>query len=126
MSDLFEPFRKDTLSEREVRLLMKRINDGRIKPGDDGLSFPYKLTDSQVEKGRKWLMNLWKSPRGVERKNNPYGYREQEILDNFKTIEFVDVYSERGNYYYPYYRVYSTKGNYMEYYVSGGEVHILG
>lgn len=124
MSDLLEPFKKEELSEKEVHLLLKRINDGRIKPSDIS-SWPFKLSDSQVAKGKAWLMNLWKSPRGVERKNNPFAAGEQGVLESFKTIELADVYSERGNYYYPYYRVISDSGSF-EYYVSGGEIHILG
>jgi len=129
MSDLIEPFNKSELSEKEVHLLMKRINDGRIKPSElphftDGEG--YGLSDAQVKKGLDWLRNLWKSPRGVERKNNPFGAREQAILDDKgASIRLRDVYSERGNYYYPYYEVTGDNTSFG-YYVSGGEVHILG
>jgi len=127
-----DDFKKDVLTERDVALLMRRINSGKIKPKDLFEAIPLLdsgeglgLTKEQQEKGRKWLVNQWKTPSGVERKNNPFGYREQDVLENFKEIRLRDFYSERGNYYYPYYEVIGGDSSF-EYYVSGGQVHILG
>lgn len=121
--------KKITLSEQEVNLLMRRINDRKIKPSDvyrikNGTG--YKLTQAQNNKGYRFLMNAWKTPRGVERTNNPFGYREWTILEKFREIKLIDVYSPRGNYYYPYYRVYAKDGDSFEYVYYAGQIHILG
>lgn len=88
------------------------------------------LAHEQVAQGVKWLKNLWKTPSGKERKNNPFGYREQDILDgDGLTIELRDYYdaSRYGQppYYIPLYEV-SSSGGCFEYYVWGGRIHIVG
>jgi hypothetical protein len=86
------------------------------------------LCEDQVKKGYDWLVDQWKSVTGKERKNNPFGYREQAILENFNTITFWGYY-DAGNawrsYYLPLYLV-SGDNTTFEYYVSGGEIHIIG
>lgn len=88
------------------------------------------LAPEQVKQGVKWLQNLWKTPTGKERKNNPFGYREQDVLYGDElTIELRDYYdvSRYGQppYYIPLYEVSSSGGSF-EYYVSGGQIHIVG
>lgn len=122
-------FDKDQLTEREVKLLQRRVNDKKIPISkiprvEDGEG--YDLSQDQNEKGRKWLMNKWKSPTGKERANNPFGAREEDILKNFKEIRLKDFYSERGNWYSPYYEVVSKDGSTFEYAVVGGEPQIMG
>ncbi len=72
-------------------------------------------------------MNLYKTPTGKERKNNPFGYREKNILDNYKgeRFQFVGFYNN-GNRWRDYYiPIYSLCG--MEYYVnSEGSIQIVG
>jgi hypothetical protein len=128
--DPFAEFKgKQTLTEREVKLLLKRMNEGKINPSqlrDNG----YALTPDQVEKGRAWLTNLWITPRGVERKNNPYGYRETSILRSFKTIRLADVvdtsfYRATRRFYVPVYEVVGKDDSFM-YYLSGGKINIVG
>ena len=133
-------FEKGYLTEREVLLFKNRINKGEDyreelekffeSVPDDG----YKLEDTQIEKGRAWLMNLWKTPRGKERKNNPFGYREQHVLENFKEIKLLE-YVNRANLiqskygircYVPYYAVIGTDGTGFDYLVWAGECEILG
>jgi hypothetical protein len=87
---------KDTLTEQEVNLLMRRINDKKIKPQDvphiqDGEG--YKLTAPQIAKAKAWLMNLWKTPTGKEKENSPLGWREQQILEKMTGMRLKDVYS---------------------------------
>jgi hypothetical protein len=86
------------------------------------------LDAEQIAKGYQWLVNQWKTPRGVERKNNPFGYREQDALENFQTIYFKGYY-DAGNwnfhYYLPLYYVQGKERGF-EYYVSGGQIHIVG
>lgn len=86
------------------------------------------LCEDQVKKGYDWLIDQWKSATGKERKNNPFGYREQAILENFNTITFWGYY-DAGNAWHSYYLpLYLVSGNNttFEYYVSGGEIHIIG
>lgn len=89
----------------------------------------FELSTDQVLKGFDWLKNLWVTPKGTERKNNPFGYREQSALENFETIKLKGYY-DAGNYshsyYIPMYDVYSKDGYGFEYYVSGGQIHITG
>lgn len=88
-----------------------------------------KLTDEQSLKGFDWLKNLWVTPKGAERKNNPYGYREQDALKDFNRCELSGYY-DAGNayrsFYVPIYDVYSKTGYGFNYYVSGGQIHIIG
>ncbi len=105
------------LSEKEINLLKRRLNNKEITRAevfflqDEG----FRLTLEQEEKGKAWLINLWKTPTGVERKNNPFGYREEEVLKNVDYMELVEFY-DNVNYtqaqmgiknYQPYYRVVS-------------------
>lgn len=87
------------------------------------------LTDEQSQKGFEWLHNLWLTPIGAERKNNPFGYREQEALKDFDCC-MLSGYWDAGNsyhsFYVPIYDVYSKTGYGFQYYVSGGQIHIIG
>ena len=115
------------VSEKDIKLATRRINAGQMKPRDffnDNYE-PKRLTKEQERKALKWLMNLWKTPVGRERKNNPFGYREENVLKNFKRMYIKDWYSPRGNYYYPYYLVDGGNSSF-EYVVYGGKIHILG
>lgn len=123
-----------TLTESEIQLVKTRMNSNKVKMSDytfrDG---GYDLTPSQVEKGRKYLLDLWKTPSGQERKNNPFGYREQRALETFETIRLIDWYPAENYYmvqagihnYQPYYEVVGKEQDF-QYTVVGGEVQILG
>ena len=88
-----------------------------------------KLSDEQQEQGRKWLLNLWQTPTGKERKNNPFGYREQGIIENFNYAALIGYY-DAGNYghtwYSPLYIVWDYERNCFEYTMIGGGIKILG
>jgi hypothetical protein len=121
----------ETLSEQTLHLILRRLNSGKLKENevpfpDDGEGIP--LTPEQVEKGRAWLMNQWKTETGAERKNNPLGYREQEILNKFDTIKlkgFYDAGNMNFHFYVPLYEVEGDNTSF-EYYVSGGQISIVG
>lgn len=91
------------ITEREVLLLKKRANNG-----DNEAANFYPSCDK-------------------ERKNNPFGYREMNILDDYKgeRFQFVGFYNN-GNRWRDYYiPIYSLCG--MEYYVnSEGSIQIVG
>lgn len=121
----------DEITEREINLLNRRLNAEGRDTLDYGLrknNYDLALTDEQERKALAWLNNQWKTSTGKERKNNPFGYREEQILDNATDVTFVEFYNA-GNryvdYFIPVYRVYSNDGSF-EYYVQGGEVNIVG
>lgn len=117
------------ITEREVLLLKKRANNGDNEAANfyPGCDIEIEVTEEQSAKGYKWLMNLYKTPTGKERKNNPFGYREMNILDNYKDerFQFVGFYNNgnrRRDYYIP---IYSLCG--MKYYAnSEGSIQIVG
>ena len=82
------------ITEREVNLIKRRMNNyGDVlikrKVFANG---PLKLTPEQNKKGIDWLLNLYKTPRGVVRKNNPFNKKQAAILENFKEFELVNFY----------------------------------
>ena len=121
-------------SEKEMNALKNHMNKIDIRDAQklndivankDGT----KLDKTQVAKGFKYLYNLGYTPRGVERKNNPYGYREEYIVKNPKTIELKQFHNDsRGRYdnYQPYYEAIGKDGTSMEYFYSGGKINIWG
>lgn len=86
------------------------------------------LSDKQNKKGIVFLLNQWKTPNGKDRKNNPFGYREQKILENFSHFTLSGFYDAGNSYvtfYIPIYSCWSKDGNGFEYYYNG-EVNIIG
>lgn len=118
---------KKELTTWDVKLICRRINAGRDVDLSDVWDNPRKLLND--EQGRNWLLSKWKSATGRVRKNNPYGYREQKVLENYAGIEFAGVY-DTGNrhisHYVPLWSVVSKDGDSFQYYISGGEIHIVG
>ena len=101
----------------DLDVIMDRIYDQRPK-----------LTEDQVKQGLDWLNNQRKTPTGAERKNNPFGYMEEEALDTFEFFEFSGFYNN-GNAYHDYFLplyVACGRDHCFEYYVGGGEIHIVG
>ena len=81
---------------------------------------PYSITPAQTTKGLDWLFNLRFTMRGKERKNNPFGYREQSILDDFDRFELSGLYDDYDGYngfhnFKPIYKVIASDGGYFEY-----------
>ena len=126
-------WQKGYLTESEINLIKNRKNKGEkvdLSPLYDSCNngYGFDLEKSQIKKGFNWLMNLYKSPTGKIRSNNPYGYREISVLESFEKITLIDFYNS-GNlwvkFYVQYYRVIG-KDNTFEYCVYNGEIHILG
>lgn len=127
--DWFAEFKgKQRLTESEVNLMKKRLNDGKFKSSRLRRG-GYALTNDQVVKGQRWLLSKCYTQRRDVRKNSPFGYREQEILDTFKTIRlygFHDVarYGQMS-YYVPVYEVIGKEDAFV-YEMVNGEVSIVG
>jgi hypothetical protein len=123
------------ITEQQIKLIGMRLNNSRPL-GDvetlHNMAVEFgglKLTAAQNNKGYSWLMNQWKTPRGIERKNNPFGYREQHVLENFSHIRY-DGHMDAGNayvsWYAPLYTVIAHDGGTFCYYVQGGIPQIIG
>lgn len=131
-----QPFNKDKLTEQEVNLLKRRLNDKKItfkELNEIKLYYDregWSLTDEQNQKGLEYLKDKWKTSSGIERKNNPFGFRETEILDNFREIKLIDFYNASRNrnfdFYIPVYEVISKDGNSFEYHLQDGIINIVG
>ena len=123
--------KKGYLTEREILLIKRRLNHNKATTGEVNTIFDkggIRITTTQELKGLNWLNDQWKTPTGVERKNNPLGYREQEALKTFQRFELTDFYDAGNSYFHSYQPVYSVIGkqNSFDYYVAGGEMHIIG
>lgn len=113
------------ITEKEINLLKRRANAGDITATN---FWPcVEVTKEQSEKGFKWLYNLYKTPRGVERGNNPFGWREMNILDTWNNdtdrATFQGFYDAGGRGRHHYVPCYEFGG--MEYYVCDG-IQIIG
>lgn len=113
------------ITEKEINLLKRRANAGDKEAANLWPCVP--VTAEQSLKGYNWLKNLYKTPRGAERKNNPFGYREMQIIDTWdvnKDRATFQGFYDAGRYgchnYVPCYEF----GD-MEYYVCGG-IQIVG
>ena len=115
-----------TISFKNVKLLIRRMNHGEEIDLQDVWDNPKRLEDTK--QGIDYLLNQWKTPNGKERLNNPFGYREQEVLENFEYFEFAGTYNA-GNYghtfHVPLWNVIGRDGSF-QYYMSGGEINIVG
>lgn len=86
-----------------------------------------KVSDEQKEKGLKWLRNLYVSPTGKIRKNNPFGWREMDILEcsNDKLeAYFIGFYNNGYNHYENVYK-YTNGEKSFTYYVNGKGIEII-
>lgn len=107
--------------KNEIICLKSRANRGNFEDYEKLFADSYgvQISPEQTAKGLAFLLNLWKTPKGKERKNSPFGYRETAILENFARFEFVDFYNAGNawvNNYLPVYRVIATDGSAFEYY----------
>lgn len=113
------------ITESEIRILKRRANAGDKEAANFWPCVP--VTPEQSEKAYKWLLNQYKTPRGVERKNNPFGYREMQIIDTWSCetdrATFQGFYDAGCKNFHNYVPCYEFGG--MEYYVCGG-IQIVG
>ena len=102
----------------------RKLLNSAMANREDGL----KLTAEQTKQGIDWLRDQYKTSRCVERKNNPFGYREQAIIEAFDSFELRELYNG-GNAYRDYYLpLYVVNGNNtsFEYYMQNGKINIIG
>lgn len=115
------------ITEKEINLLKKRINSGEKIYMNPIYNSEIILDNNQSAKGLSFLINLWKTKKGNERKSNPFGYREESVLENFSKFIFKGFYnvSSCNNFYVPIYQCCSETGSF-EYYYYRGEINIIG
>ena len=113
------------LKESEIKKILSDLRRGKINYSD--LSFPeggFRISSAQFQKGITFLNKKWKTSTGKERSNSPFGYREQRVIENASEMRLVDFYRSSRQGWTPYYRISSDK-EMFEYYVDGGQVHIM-
>jgi hypothetical protein len=123
----------NTITEKEINLIKLRMNNNKVDEDTQEIidyiwdNSP-QLTPDQNRKGIDYLRNLWKSPTGKERVNNPFGYREQEALETFEYFELRGFYDAGNRYHKFYVPLYICVGaeTSFEYYISGGSINIVG
>lgn len=65
------------INENEILLLKRRRNRGeRIQ-----IENPIPVSYDQAQKGFAWLWDKYRTPRGAERKNNPFSNSEEKALE---------------------------------------------
>lgn len=120
-------YKAGVISEKDILLLKRRLNNKSF--GDVRMPNEIKVSDEQKEKGLKWLRNLYVSPTGKIRKNNPFGWREMDILEclNDKLEAYFIGFVNIGSFYpchVPIYK-YTNGEKSFSYYVNGKEISIF-
>jgi hypothetical protein len=115
------------VTENEINLLKNRLNKGEVIDLSVIYNNEIEITSEQTEKGIAFLLNQWETPKGKERLNNPFGYREKETLETFERFYFVGFY-DAGNSYIkqmlPIYLVCGKETTFEYYY--NGKIQIIG
>ena len=116
------------ISEQEMNVLKRRLNAGEKVEGlEYDLTGGIELEATQINKGMKWLKNQFRTPKGKERTNHPFGYREQEAIDSLETIYFSGFHNPSfwsKNFQPDYYA--KGKDASFDYQLAGGKLEILG
>lgn len=93
------------INENEIATLKRRQNRGeRIQ-----IENPIPVSYDQAKKGFAWLWDKYRTPRGAERKNNPFSNPEEKALEWAKMhgarFTFNDFYGTGNNWYEPIYEL---------------------
>lgn len=134
------------ITEKQINLIGRRLNNSKELGDELEIILRYaeedgvRISEEQTQKGYAYLMDQYKSPRGIERKNNPFGIREMNMLDTglfdkplpseengrFYYKGHYDLSNMYHKFYVPLYQFVDKEGFSFEYYVSGGRVNIVG
>ena len=119
------------LHEKDILAMKSFMNKSKENAQFIFSNFPENglyLDDFQNKKGIDFLLNTWKTPLGKERTNNPFGYREQDVLKTFTYFKLTGFYdcSKYGQlaWYLPIYTCYGEDSCFEYYY--NGKVNIIG
>ena len=114
------------MTEKEMLLLKKRSNAAQHDLFNyDAFSEYIPLSEDWSNKGLQWLKSLLKK-NGEPKAGQNLGYREIEIIKTATASDFSFMYFyDAGNGWYKnYVPVYNVAG--MEYFVSGGNIKVIG
>ena len=114
------------MTEKEMLLLKKRSNAAQHDLFNyDAFSEYIPLSEDWANKGIQWLKSLLKK-NGEPKAGQNLGYREIEIIKSAKPSEFsfVCFYDAGNGWYRNYIPIYNVAG--MEYFVSGGNIKVIG
>ena len=93
------------IEENEIALLKRRRNRGERISIPDAIPVSYE----QAQKGFAWLWDKYQTPRGVERKNNPFSNSEATALEWAKMhgarFTFEGFYTTGRDWHEPIYRL---------------------
>lgn len=126
-----------TITEKQISLIGRRLNAKKDLKEVEALYLAASneevfVTPEQAQKGFDWLMNLYKTPTGAIRKNNPFGNREMDALDSGLKAFSYDGHFDAGDayvsWYAPIYTFYGNNGLTFQYYyyLGGGVINIIG
>ena len=126
-STIFEQIKKrGYMEEREMLLLKSRSNKAQkdLFMYDEFTEY-IPLSEEWANKGLKWLKSLLKK-NGEPKAGQNLGYREIEIIKTAtpEDFRFMYFYDAGNGWYRNYLPVYNVAG--MEYFVSGGNIHVIG
>ena len=114
------------MEEREMLLLKSRSNKAQKDLFQyDEFSEYIPLSEDWANKGIQWLKSLLKK-NGEPKAGQNLGYREIEIIKTATASDFsfVCFYNAGNRFYHNYLPVYNVAG--MEYFVSGGNIKVIG
>ena len=114
------------MEEREMLLMKSRSNKAQKDLFlYDEFSEYIPLSEDWANKGLQWLKSLLKK-NGEPKAGQNLGYREIEIIKNAtaEDFSFVCFYDAGNRFYHNYLPVYNVAG--MEYFVSGGNIKVIG
>lgn len=93
------------IEENEIALLKRRRNRGEHISIPDAIPVSYE----QAQKGFAWLWDKYQTPRGAERKNNPFSNSEATALEWAKMhgarFTFNGFYGTGNNWHEPIYEL---------------------
>lgn len=117
------------ITEQQLKLLTRRLNSGeKIDVSHIWENTP-ELTDEQNKKGFDFLFNKWLTPNKKERLNNPFGYREQDVLKNFTGFKLAGFFDAARYGCPPFFiPLYNCNGSddSFKYYYYDGKISIVG
>ena len=114
------------MTEKEMLLLKKRSNAAQHDLFNyDAFSEYIPLSEEWSNKGLQWLKSLIKKD-GEPKAGQNLGFREIEIIKSAtpEDFSFVCFYDNGNGCYRNYLPVYNVAG--MEYFVSGGNIKVIG
>ena len=114
------------MTEKEMLLLKSRSNKAQKDLFQyDEFSEYIPMSEDWANKGLNWLKSLLKK-NGEPKAGQNLGFREIEIIKNATASDFSFMYFyDAGNGWYKnYVPVYNVAG--MEYFVSGGNINVIG